>query len=63
MQHDRWQTADPTLAQRGQSLIRWAERRMPALAAYKRQLEQEKPLTGLKIGRPLAGNRRSMSYA
>ena len=49
MQHDRWQTEDPTLAQRGQSLIRWAERRMPALAVYKRQLAQEKPLTGLQI--------------
>jgi adenosylhomocysteinase len=50
MQHCRWQTEDPSLAQRGQSLIRWAERRMPALAAYKGQLEQEKPLVGLKIG-------------
>src|SRR5262245_57169553 len=49
MLNGRWQTADPSFAQRGQALIRWAERRMPALAACKRQLEQEKPLAGLKI--------------
>jgi adenosylhomocysteinase len=41
--------ADPTLAQRGQSLIRWAERRMPALATHKRELAAEKPLTGLTV--------------
>jgi adenosylhomocysteinase len=46
---NRWQTANPTLAQRGQSLIRWAERRMPALATYKRELAADKPLTGLTI--------------
>jgi adenosylhomocysteinase len=46
---NRWQKADPTLAQRGQSLIRWAERRMPALATYKRELAEEKPLAGLTI--------------
>lgn len=45
----RWQKADPTLAQRGQSLIRWAERRMPALAIYKRDLAQYKPLAGFTI--------------
>ena len=49
MPYCQWQTAAPSLAQRGRSLIRWAERRMPALTAYKRQLEQEKPLVGLKI--------------
>src|SRR5262245_14526152 len=49
MQQNRWQTADPTLAHRGRSLIRWAERRMPALTAYKTQLAQTKPLTGVQI--------------
>ncbi|HEV8718532.1 MAG TPA: adenosylhomocysteinase [Candidatus Binatia bacterium] len=50
MLNSQWQTVDLAFAQRGQLLIRWAERRMPALAAYKRQLEQEKPLAGCKIG-------------
>ena len=49
MLKSRWQMADPTLAQRGQSLIRWTERRMPALATYKRQLAQERPLAELTI--------------
>jgi adenosylhomocysteinase len=49
MRQNRWQTADPTLAQRGRALIRWAERRMPALTTYTQQLAQEKPLTGVTI--------------
>jgi adenosylhomocysteinase len=49
MSNNRWQSADPSLAQRGQSLIHWAERRMPALAVYKQQLAREKPLGGLTI--------------
>ncbi|HXV47338.1 MAG TPA: adenosylhomocysteinase, partial [Candidatus Binatia bacterium] len=49
MLNNRWQMADPTLAERGQSLIRWAERRMPALATYKRELEADKPLAGLTV--------------
>ena len=49
MPNNRWQMADPTLAERGQSLIRWAERRMPALATYKRELEADKPLAGLTV--------------
>src|SRR5574341_736132 len=46
---NRWKEADPTLARRGQSLIRWAERRMPALATYKRALAEFKPLAGITI--------------
>jgi adenosylhomocysteinase len=49
MMHTRWQTADPTLAQHGQSLIRWAELRMPALATYKCQLAQERLLAGVTV--------------
>jgi adenosylhomocysteinase len=49
MLKNRWQVVDPTLAQRGHALIRWAERRMPALATSRQQLAQERPLAGLKI--------------
>jgi adenosylhomocysteinase len=49
MLNNRWQIADPALAERGQSLIRWTERRMPALATYKRELEADKPLAGFTI--------------
>jgi adenosylhomocysteinase len=49
MLNNRWQAADPSLAQRGQSLIRWTERRMPALAAYKRELAEDNPLAGLTV--------------
>ncbi|MGH7812332.1 MAG: adenosylhomocysteinase [Candidatus Binatia bacterium] len=49
MLNNRWQMADSTLAQRGQSLIRWTERRMPALARYKQELAEDKPLAGLTI--------------
>jgi adenosylhomocysteinase len=49
MLNNRWQMADPALAQRGQSLIRWTERRMPALETYKRELAESKPLAGLTI--------------
>jgi len=38
------------LATRGRSLIRWAERRMPALALFKSELEARRSLRGLKIG-------------
>ena len=40
---------DLELAGRGRSLIAWAERRMPALAEFKRALERERPLSGLRI--------------
>jgi adenosylhomocysteinase len=49
MLNSRWEMADPTLAQRGHSLIRWAEQRMLALVTYKQQLAQERPLAGLTI--------------
>ena len=49
MQNHQWQLADPDLARRGQSLISWAEKRMPALAMYKRELAQLKPLLGITI--------------
>src|SRR5574341_2359682 len=49
MLNNHWQTSDPILAERGQSSIRWAERRMPALGIYKQELAQEKPLAGLTI--------------
>lgn len=49
MLDDRWQLADPKLAERGLSSIRWSERRMPALTTYKRILTEQKPLAGLTI--------------
>ena len=49
MLNSRWEMADPTLAQRGHALIRWAEQRMLALVTYKQQLAQERPLAGLTI--------------
>jgi len=49
MQNNQWQLADPDLARRGQLLISWAEKRMPALAMYKRELAQLKPLLGVTI--------------
>lgn len=37
------------IAERGAALVRWAERRMPALAAYRRTLAATRPLAGLKV--------------
>jgi adenosylhomocysteinase len=41
--------ADPGLADSGLALIRWAERRMPALARLRHTLEREQPLRGVRI--------------
>ncbi len=48
-----WEHAETSLAQQGQSLIHWAERRMPALASYKHKLAQDKPFTGISISASL----------
>ena len=53
MSHNRWEKADPKLAQQGQALIRWTERRMPALASYKRRVERAKPFQGIKMSASL----------
>ena len=53
MPHSHWEKANPDLAQQGQALIRWSERRMPALASYKRQVEQTKPFQGIKMSASL----------
>lgn len=53
MSRNSWEKADPKLAQQGQALIRWTERRMPALASYKRQVERSKPFQGVKVSASL----------
>lgn len=40
----------PAAADNGHALIRWAERRMPALTLFKEELARTQPLRGLKIG-------------
>lgn len=47
MDHD---IADPSLAERGDRRIEWANRRMPVLASIRERFEKEQPLAGVTIG-------------
>ena len=51
--YTRWEKANSNLAQQGQALIRWAERRMPALVSYKSQVEKSQPFRGIKMSASL----------
>ncbi|MGH7883550.1 MAG: adenosylhomocysteinase [Candidatus Dormibacteraceae bacterium] len=40
---------DPSLAKQGDTLIEWAAREMPVLLSIRQRMEEEKPLSGLRI--------------
>ncbi|MEM4808247.1 MAG: adenosylhomocysteinase [Candidatus Nezhaarchaeales archaeon] len=41
---------DPSLAERGEKLVKWARDHMPVLAEIRRRFREEKPLSGVVVG-------------